>query len=228
MSDRRGVLATVVSVFACALALTLPAYSLAAGGEFTQAESNAGWTQGSLAGSVTWTGCENAVAPPVEGPENPGEGGKSTTPLAPESPYCGWTPYVTVGPGTGPAECDSAERQLGSLGPEVGLVWSERRKAGHRLGELRSTERRSRWSARTARLSLRARSRTDRQGAPLCAAGRTGAARLALPIRECRLPPRARLCPSCARRTIDCGDSPPSRLVQGQAGTSQDAPSARP
>lgn len=101
----------------------------ASSGEFTRAAANADWTQGSIAGFIAWTGCEKAAPPPNEEPEPPGEG-ESKTPLPPEMPYCRWTPYATVGPGTEASDCESDGRKLNSLGPEVELLWSEDERQG--------------------------------------------------------------------------------------------------
>ncbi len=110
-------------VFCAALALSLagPAGAIGSSGEFTRAEANADWTGGSIAGSVTWTGCEHPVEPPQE-PPGPGPEGGGMTPLAPR--YCAWTPYVTVGPGFDASECAAPDRHLGQLGDGISLVWS--------------------------------------------------------------------------------------------------------
>jgi hypothetical protein len=64
---------------------------------------------GSIAGSVTWTGCGDSIH----------------AGLVVEPGSCEWTPYVTVGPGSDPSECSSAARRLPDLGDEVSLVWSD-------------------------------------------------------------------------------------------------------
>jgi hypothetical protein len=102
----------------------------AATGTITRAQANADWTQGSVAGSVTWTGCVNAVTPPAEslpGPEEPlpePESSRASTSSTPESPYCAWTPYLTVAPASSSPDCSAAVRQLPDLGEGVSLVWS--------------------------------------------------------------------------------------------------------
>lgn len=104
----------------------------ASSGEITQATAALDWTVGSVAGSVAWTGCEHALPPqrPVK-PPYPWEPELSSQ--FDEEPYCGWTPYVTVGRGTDPTECADPERRLSSLGSGVALVWTggERRWLGN-------------------------------------------------------------------------------------------------
>ena len=108
-----------VLALAAALALVGPAGAAGSSGEFTRAEANADGSLGSIAGSVTWTDCEYQAEYPKEprGPEGEGE-----MPLAP--PYCAWTPYVTIGPGSDASECAATNRWLGQLGDGISLVWS--------------------------------------------------------------------------------------------------------
>jgi hypothetical protein len=111
-----------------ALALVAAAGAGASSGEFTRAEANADWTLGSIAGSVTWTGCEHSVERPEKPPKPDREEPWEKTP--PDPPYCVWIPYVTVGHGWQASECESASRQLPQLGNGVGLVWMGEEREG--------------------------------------------------------------------------------------------------
>jgi hypothetical protein len=116
-----------------ALAITLaaltisPGIAMASSGEITRAEANSDWTLGSIAGAVEWTGCEHWVAytayPYYEWGEPYPEYRGAPKP-APPPPYCGWTPYATVGPGSQLSDCNSKDRRLSSLGEGITLVWS--------------------------------------------------------------------------------------------------------
>jgi hypothetical protein len=118
MKSARGYLHWSLAVgVAFAVALFMPAAALASSGEITRAEAIAEWTQGSVAGSVTWTGCANAVRPPTQSP-----GGPESPP--PEPAYCAWIPYATIGPASSSSDCSAAARQLHGLGEGVSLVWS--------------------------------------------------------------------------------------------------------
>jgi hypothetical protein len=110
----RGSLGTVLGVAVAVLAWAPQAS--ATSGEFSLAVVGPG-PQIGVAGSVSWTGCENvAPVPPstLPGPE-PSEPSEP-----PDSSYCGWIPYATIGP---VGDCSSAERELPSLGPEVEAIW---------------------------------------------------------------------------------------------------------
>ncbi len=85
--------------------------AMAASGEITRAESSADWTQGSIAGTASWGGCNVPI------------GWWSST-------ICNWRPYVTVGTGTDPAECSSAARRWGSLGDGITLAWLGKQSSG--------------------------------------------------------------------------------------------------
>ncbi|HET7508665.1 MAG TPA: hypothetical protein VFJ65_00310 [Solirubrobacterales bacterium] len=115
---------------AAVLAAIASASASAATGQIMRALTTPDWSQASLAGSVTWTGCEHAGAPPK--PEEPKEpprekGEERSAPVDPKPlslAYCGWTPFVTVGPGTEPSDCASPARQWpDKLGPDVVLAW---------------------------------------------------------------------------------------------------------
>jgi hypothetical protein len=118
ISLRRRSRALAVAGGALALGLCLIAPAEASSGEIIEASANGSLS--TIAGSVTWTGCVNAVPPPPPGLVGPGE-----TPPAPSPPYCAWAPYLTLGPGKSAADCTSADRRLASLGAGVSLLWSE-------------------------------------------------------------------------------------------------------
>lgn len=85
--------------------MALPAASAtAASGDITRAEANSGWTSASLAGSATWGECIH-----------PSGWGSSTK--------CSWRPYLTIGSGSEPEDCASADRRRSELGESVTLVW---------------------------------------------------------------------------------------------------------
>lgn len=123
------------------LCLPVPAYAAVASGDITEASMSFDGSHATLAGSVTWPGCEHAEEPPERPeepprPEEPEEGEEEPAPVDTPPPpprYCGWTPFVTVAPGTDPAECSSPARQWpDELGPGVVLAWTgdERRDTG--------------------------------------------------------------------------------------------------
>ena len=129
MKSARGHLHwSLVIGIAFAVALLMPTGALASSGEITRAEANAEWTHGSISGSVTWTGCVNAVQPPrpppPPPPPQPPQPLHLGSPSAPELPYCAWIPYATVGPASSSPDCSSADRRLPGLGEGVLLVWS--------------------------------------------------------------------------------------------------------
>lgn len=107
----------LIGISAAGLCLAPPAR--ASSGEITRAEASSDWTHASIAGSVTWTGCENAVTPPLPppdppGPEEPeGEPRPESAPESPESPYCGWRAFAALSPSP---NCESPARVT---------VWSE-------------------------------------------------------------------------------------------------------
>ncbi len=95
------------------------ASAMEASGEFTRAEANEGWTQGSVAGSVSWEGCEiSAHSPDRVGTPQPPEFPEG---LLPDG--CRITPYVTVAPGTDPAECSSSDRTWPHSAGTQQLAW---------------------------------------------------------------------------------------------------------
>lgn len=132
-------------LLACVAAIGAILAPAAAGssGDITKALSNAEGTEAEIAGSVSWTGCEHSVLrwegkPPIvwpipEWPEAPFPPEKEIWPPWPP-PYCGWVPFVTVGPGDEKSDCSAPERENpDSLGEGVTLVWSaaERRDQGN-------------------------------------------------------------------------------------------------
>ncbi len=129
MTGARGLIHRSVVAGVVFVAATLsPASALASTGEITRATASRDWTQGSIAGSVSWTGCVHAVQPPTStgpGPLPPPE-------PSPEPPYCGWIPYVTVAPISVSADCAADSRRWPDLGEGVSLAWSggERLAAG--------------------------------------------------------------------------------------------------
>ncbi|MET0305745.1 MAG: hypothetical protein ABW196_05885 [Solirubrobacterales bacterium] len=82
-------------------ALLAPAAAFGSSGEITRALANANWTVGDIVAMVSWKGCERATA----------------------VSSCAWIPYMTVGPGNSPSECDSPERDLPGLGEGVALTF---------------------------------------------------------------------------------------------------------
>jgi len=121
----RRLIGIAIPVAALASLLACVAPAGATSGEVTRAEASADWTEGSIAGSVTWTGCERPIDMP-EGPkpEEPNEEGPDELPGG-EQPYCGWIPFVSIGPGSDPSECATAGRmQLDALVPGIVLAWT--------------------------------------------------------------------------------------------------------
>ncbi|HET7444908.1 MAG TPA: hypothetical protein VFJ57_09645 [Solirubrobacterales bacterium] len=112
---------------AAAIAAILAPSASASSGEITRALANSSRTEASVAGSITWTGCEHPAPvgplepfPPIK--PKPGEPipSKEVWPNLP----CNWTPFVTLGPGTADADCSAPGRQdPDSLGEGVTLVW---------------------------------------------------------------------------------------------------------
>lgn len=131
MGKRVGIAMVLVAFLA-------PASASATTAEVSTASVSADGSQITIAGSVTWTGCEIKFPeppPPPPGPEEEeeGEGEEELPPLDSPPPHCGWTPFATVGPGSDPAECSLPERQWPeALGPGVALTWkgAESRGAG--------------------------------------------------------------------------------------------------
>lgn len=116
-------------------AVAVPAAS-ASSGTITRAEANPDWSQGSIAGSVEWTGCEHPSPEPPEEPQPPEEkplSSEEPEDWPPPAPYvdCAWTAYATVGPNSAEG-CSDTERQLPDLGSQVTRVWSD---AGTDIGD---------------------------------------------------------------------------------------------
>jgi outer membrane biosynthesis protein TonB len=83
-------------------ALLAPAAALGSSdGEITRALANAEWTMGDVAAEVSWEGCAGGAGPSA----------------------CAWIPYVTIGPGTSPSECDSSQRDWPDLGEGIALAF---------------------------------------------------------------------------------------------------------
>lgn len=93
-------------------ALLAPAKAHASSGEISQALASADWTRGSIAGSVTSSGCTDA----------------------PPAASCTWIPYATLGPGTAESECASPDRDWPDLGEGVSLAWWMGEAAGVGVG----------------------------------------------------------------------------------------------
>ncbi len=102
-----GVGALGVAVILCLAFSAVPA--LASSGEFTRAQANADWTQASIAGSVAMNGCY--------------------APREPTVGFCGMLPYVAVGPGSDPAECNEAERPWPAPNRKIQVVWEGRERS---------------------------------------------------------------------------------------------------
>lgn len=113
MARGQGVALSVAGLIL--LGLVLAPTALATNGAVTRAEANPTWTQASIAGSVTWTGCVNAVSPPASPPE-PG-----SPPSGPEAPYCGWRAFATVGPS---GDCSTVDSDW-PTGYDGTTVWTE-------------------------------------------------------------------------------------------------------
>ncbi len=82
-------------------ALLTPAAVLGSSGEITRALANANWTLGDIAARVSWSGCAGGAEPWA----------------------CAWIPYMTLGPGASPSECDSPGRDWPGLGEHVALAF---------------------------------------------------------------------------------------------------------
>jgi hypothetical protein len=95
-------------IFGCALVCVLAlsifsgALAQASTGVIKRAEASGDWTQASVSGSVTWTGCRYASGFEVFS--------------------CTWTPYLTIGPGTRAADCNLTARGI-SPGEGITLAW---------------------------------------------------------------------------------------------------------
>lgn len=117
---RRGIPIVVLAMSA----IVVPSVS-AATGQITRALATPDWSQASIAGSVTWTGCE--LESPKEEPKQPPKEEGEEEELPPVGPVvtgCNWTPFVTIGPGTEASECSAPERrQPEALGPGIVLAW---------------------------------------------------------------------------------------------------------
>lgn len=100
--------------------------------EISKASLSSDGSRITIAGSVTWTGCEIKLPkppPPLPGPEEAEE----IPPPDIGPSHCGWVPFATVGVGDDPAECSLSGREWPeALGPGVMLAWegSESRNAG--------------------------------------------------------------------------------------------------
>lgn len=129
---RRARRAKVAILLAVVIACLHATEAGASSGEITQAATTPDWTVGSVAGSVAWTGCEH-TPPPQRPTKPPYPWEPELSSQLDEEPYCGWSPYVTVGQGADPTECSDPERRLPSLGSDVALVWTggERRWLGN-------------------------------------------------------------------------------------------------
>jgi hypothetical protein len=117
---RRGIPVVVLAVSAIAVAS-----ASAATGQITRALATPDWSQPSIAGSVTWTGCEleEPKRPPEKEPPKE-EGEEELPPVGPVVIGCNWTPFVTIGPGTEASECSAPGRQQPeALGPGIALAW---------------------------------------------------------------------------------------------------------
>jgi hypothetical protein len=106
----------LIGIIAASFCLASPTF--AASGEISRAEAAPDWMHASIAGSVTWTGCENVLtAPqPPEGPVGEEYEAESGFPWAPESsasPTCAWRAFAALSP---TADCESVARVT---------VWSE-------------------------------------------------------------------------------------------------------
>lgn len=122
---RGSIRGAAVLTVALALAALAPASASATSGEITQAEALPGWATAMVAGSATWTGCALEPPEPPEKPKPPGEEGEEEPAVDSPPPSCGWTPFITVGPGTEGSECSSPERQWPeSLGSGITLAWT--------------------------------------------------------------------------------------------------------
>lgn len=117
----------VAAVLAAALALVAlaPASASAATGAITKALATPDWTSATVAGSVTWAGCELQPPKSPEEPEPPKEEAEEEPPpVGPVITGCSWTPFVTIGPGTDASECSAPGRQQPeALGPGIVLAW---------------------------------------------------------------------------------------------------------
>lgn len=108
---------------AAALGLCIPSGAVASSsGEITRAQVNPDWTTASVAGSTVRS---NGCIQPPDGVPGKAPGEEFPAPLAPPSSppgVCGWIPFATVGPGSSQADC--SDRDWGSLGDGVQLVWA--------------------------------------------------------------------------------------------------------
>jgi hypothetical protein len=116
-----GITAALVALLA--LAVFGPANAVAATAEISKASISSDGSRITIAGSVTWTGCEiKFPKPPPPGPEE--EGGEESPPPDNGPAHCGWTPFATVGAGSDPAECSLPGRERPeALDSGVTLAW---------------------------------------------------------------------------------------------------------
>jgi hypothetical protein len=118
---RFGVATAAIVVFAALLA---PG-ALASSGQINEAIASPDWSSASITGSVTWNGCEPHGQPKKpDKPDKPGESPKGS----PSPRYCGWIPFLTVGPGSIGAGCNSPQRLAPESSPGVTLSWLESEK----------------------------------------------------------------------------------------------------
>jgi hypothetical protein len=114
---------------ALVVTLIVPANALGSSGEITRAAATADWTEASIAGSVAWSGCADAVAPWPRSSSGP------RAEVASPPPHCGWIPYATIGPGVSESECASADRDWPDLGEDVAVVWWDGELSGEGTAE---------------------------------------------------------------------------------------------
>lgn len=115
-----------VAVLSC-ITVLLPVDAFASSsGEITRAVVTGGWESGSFAGTaIRANHCEEV--PEEREPRPPGEPGESSSSVIQPSsaPWeCGWIAYATLGPGSSSSDCSSPQREWGSLGAGVQLVWT--------------------------------------------------------------------------------------------------------
>lgn len=120
---RRSIWGATLVAAALGVAAAAPVGASAAVGSITEALASPDWSHATIAGAVTWGGCE--LEQPKE-PEPPKEEGEEELP-PPDSPplRCDWTPFLTVGPGA----CSAPGRQPEALGPGIVLAWEGSRSA---------------------------------------------------------------------------------------------------
>lgn len=112
--------AFVVCLVLALVALPGPsAWAASGSGQFSRAEASADWTQGSVAGSVDWSSCAGIV-PPRPGPGPFGSG---------PAPSCWSEAFVTIGPGSDPAECSEANRRWPHSDEHLVVAWESGERA---------------------------------------------------------------------------------------------------